>query len=53
MIFLKFLKEETKKNEKNAGFYSVSEEHATYVIQKNSTTVIEYTKCGFVNDYYR
>ena len=29
------------------------EEHATYVIQKNSTTVIEYTKCGFVNDYYR
>ena len=26
---------------------------ARYVIQKNSTTVIEYTKCGFVNDYYR
>ena len=57
MIFLKFLEEltsdfESEKRKRTRTRDFIRLRGARCVIQKNSTPVIEYAKCGFVNDYY-
>jgi hypothetical protein len=57
MIFLKFLEELTsdfreKRRQITRERDFIRLRGARCVIQKNSTPVIEYAKCGSVNDYY-